>query len=64
MTALRALPAVFSLGLQQQLAYRWNYLLRAVFSALPLLVSWVFWGAVFQGRETVGHYTFAGILTY
>ena len=65
MTAsLRALPAVFSLGLQRQLAYRWNYFLRASFSALPLLVSWVFWGAVFQGRETVGNYTFAGILTY
>ena len=65
MTAsLRALPAVFSLGLQRQLAYRWNYFLRASFSALPLLVSWVFWGAVFQGRDTVGNYTFAGILTY
>ena len=63
-TTLRALPAVFSLGLQRQLAYRWNYFLRATFSALPLLVSWVFWGAVFQGRDTVGNYTLAGILTY
>ena len=62
--ALRALPAVFSLGLQRQLTYRWNYFLRATFSALPLLVSWVFWGAVFQGRDVVGNYTFAGILTY
>ncbi|NBQ65021.1 MAG: hypothetical protein EB079_05730 [Verrucomicrobia bacterium] len=62
--ALRALPAVFSLGLQQQLAYRWNYFLRSVFSALPLLVSWVFWGAVFRERATVGNYTLAGILTY
>ena len=41
--ALRALPTVFSIGLQRQLAYRWNYLLRALFSAVPLLVSWVFW---------------------
>ena len=65
MTAsLRALPAVFSLGLQRQLAYRWNYFLRAAFSALPLLVSFVFWGAVFEGRDVVGNYTFAGILTY
>lgn len=65
MTAsFRALPAVFSLGLQRQLAYRWNYFLRAAFSALPLLVSFVFWGAVFGDRQTVGNYTFAGILTY
>lgn len=64
MASLRALPAVFSLGLQRQLAYRWNYFLRALFSALSLLVSWVFWGAVFQERGSVGSYTFAGILTY
>jgi ABC-2 type transport system permease protein len=62
--ALRALPTVFSIGLQRQLAYRWNYLLRALFSAVPLLVSWVFWEAVFQGKETVGRYTLAGLLTY
>ncbi|NDI17864.1 MAG: hypothetical protein EBY83_07890, partial [Verrucomicrobia bacterium] len=56
---LSALPTVFSIGLQRQLAYRWNYLLRALFSAVPLLVSWVFWEAVFQGKETVGRYTLA-----
>ena len=63
-TALRALPAVFSLGLQRQLTYRWNYFLRAAFGAFSILVSWVFWGAIFQGRENVGNYTYAGILTY
>lgn len=61
---LRALPTVFSIGLQRQLAYRWNYLLRALFSAMPLLVSWVFWEAVFQHRSTVGPYTLPGLLTY
>lgn len=61
---LRALPSVFSVGLQRQLAYRWNYLLRALFSAMPLLVSWVFWQAVFQNRDTVGAYTLPGLLTY
>ncbi|MCX6936104.1 MAG: hypothetical protein NTZ01_07975, partial [Verrucomicrobia bacterium] len=61
--SLRALPVVFSIGLQRQLAYRWNYLLRALFSAVPLLVSWVFWEAVFQGKETVGNYTLASLLT-
>ena len=62
--SLTALPTVFSIGLQRQLAYRWNYLLRALFSAMPLLVSWVFWSAVFQGKETVGPYTLASLLTY
>ena len=61
---LRALPTVFSIGLQRQLAYRWNYLLRALFSAIPLLVSWVFWQAVFRTKETVGAYTLPGLLTY
>ena len=63
-STLRPLPTVFSIGLQRQLAYRWNYLLRALFSAMPLLVSWVFWQAVFQTRETVGAYTLPGLLTY
>ena len=63
-TSLTALPTVFSIGLQRQFAYRWNYLLRALFSAMPLLVSWVFWGAVFHGKETVGPYTLASLLTY
>lgn len=63
-SVLRPLPAVFSLGLQQQLAYRWNYLLRALFSSVPLLVSWVFWQAVFQNQTTVGGYTLPSILTY
>ena len=62
--SLSALPTVFSIGLQLQLAYRWNYLLRALFSAMPLLVSWVFWGAVFEGKSTVGSYTLASLLTY
>ncbi len=62
--SLSALPTVFSIGLQRQLAYRWNYLLRALFSAMPLLVSWVFWGAVFEGKSTVGSYTLASLLTY
>jgi ABC-2 type transport system permease protein len=62
--SLTALPTVFSIGLQRQFAYRWNYLLRALFSAMPLLVSWVFWGAVFHGKETVGPYTLASLLTY
>lgn len=62
--SLSALPTVFSIGLQRQLAYRWNYLLRALFSAMPLLVSWVFWEAVFAGKSTVGPYTLASLLTY
>jgi hypothetical protein len=62
--SLSALPTVFSIGLQRQLAYRWNYLLRALFSAMPLLVSWVFWSAVFEGKSTVGSYTLASLLTY
>lgn len=62
--SLTALPTVFSIGLQRQLAYRWNYLLRALFSAMPLLVSWVFWSAVFHGKKTVGPYTLASLLTY
>jgi len=62
--SLPALPTVFSIGLQRHFAYRWNYLLRALFSAMPLLVSWVFWGAVFQDKKTVGPYTLASLLTY
>src|SRR3954447_17575383 len=43
---------VFSIGLQDTFVYRWNFLLRAVFSVVPLLGTIFIWRAVFQARGT------------
>lgn len=42
--------SVFKLGLQNTFAYRWNYLLRAVFALVPLAGTVFLWRAIFKER--------------
>lgn len=42
---------IFSLGMQNSLVYRWNFLVRIVAGFVPLLGSVYLWRAVFQGAE-------------
>lgn len=55
---------VFVLGVQNTVVYRWNFLLRSIVSVLPLVVTYFLWGAAFQGRETVGGYTYPLMMAY
>ncbi|HEY2343420.1 MAG TPA: ABC-2 family transporter protein [Chthoniobacteraceae bacterium] len=41
---------VFSIGLQDTFVYRWNFLLRALFSIVPLFGTVFIWHAVFAAR--------------
>lgn len=48
---------IFSLGMQNSLVYRWNFLIRSIASFIPLLGSVFLWRAVFKSED--GH-SFAG----
>jgi ABC-2 type transport system permease protein len=47
---LRKYASVVVLGLQDTFVYRWNFLLRALFSVVPLLGTVYIWRAVFASR--------------
>jgi len=51
-------------GLQGNLIYRWNFLIRAGFSAFHLIVVFTLWGAVYAGRTEIGGFDVAQTMTY
>ncbi len=61
---LRLQAQVFNLGVQSNLIYRWNFLLRVLVSFVPLLGSVFLWNAVFAGQKSFAGYTFASMVAY
>jgi ABC-2 type transport system permease protein len=61
---LRLQAQIFSLGVQNNLIYRWNFLLRVLVGFVPLLGSVFLWNAVFAGRQTVAGYTYPAMVAY
>lgn len=55
---------VFLVGLQSNLIYRWNFLIRASFSAFHLVVVFMLWSAAFAGKTTIGGFDIAQTMTY
>ena len=55
---------VFGMGVQGALVYRWNFLIRAVFSILQLIVVLILWLAAFRGKETIGGFPLDQTITY
>jgi len=43
--------AVLSLGLQNTFVYRWNFLLRSLFSLVPLFGTVFVWRAIYGGTS-------------
>ena len=62
--SLRLQAQIFNLGVQTNLVYRWNFLLRVIVSFVPLLGSVFLWSAVFSGRQAVAGYTFNSMVAY
>jgi ABC-2 type transport system permease protein len=52
------------MGVQSALVYRWNFLIRAIFSILQLIVVIILWLAAFRGRETIGGFPLDQTITY
>lgn len=63
-SSLRLQAQIFNLGVQSNLIYRWNFLLRVLVSFVPLLGSVFLWNAVFQGKEAFAGYTFNSMVAY
>ncbi|KXU34205.1 hypothetical protein AXK12_07865 [Cephaloticoccus capnophilus] len=55
---------VFLVGLQSNLVYRWNFLLRGVFSLFHLLGVFILWSAAFSGNATIGGFDVRQTMTY
>jgi ABC-2 type transport system permease protein len=61
---LRKYGFVFQTGLQSALVYRWNFLLRGMFSLVHLTVVFILWGAAYAGQETIGGFDVRQTMTY
>ncbi|MDF9832213.1 ABC-2 type transport system permease protein [Ereboglobus sp. PH5-5] len=55
---------VFLVGLQSNLIYRWNFLIRASFSAFHLVVVFMLWSAAYEGKTEIGGFNVAQTMTY
>lgn len=57
---------IFSLGMQNSLVYRWNFLVRAIAGFVPLLGSVFLWKAVFAdaGNEAFAGYDYHKMMAY
>lgn len=56
----------FSLGVQNTLVYRWNFLIRALFGLIPVGAALYLWAALYQanGGQEVSGYSFQLMVTY
>ncbi len=55
---------VFALGVQNTVVYRWNFLLRAAVSLVPLVSTYFLWGAAFHGASSIAGYTYPAMMAY
>ncbi|MBT5902617.1 MAG: hypothetical protein HOH58_10985 [Opitutaceae bacterium] len=55
---------VFSVGLQSNIVYRWNFAMRAAFSLIHLAFVFILWRAAYQGETTIGGFSLHQTLTY
>jgi ABC-2 type transport system permease protein len=63
-SSFRLQAQIFNLGVQSNLIYRWNFLLRVLVSFIPLLGSVFLWNAVFAGQKAFAGYTFKSMVAY
>ena len=57
--------SVFTTGLQNTFVYRWNFLLRSLFSIVPLAGTVFIWRALFESRgEDIRGYSFGQMVYY
>src|SRR5476651_2396477 len=62
--SFRLQAQIFNLGVQSNLIYRWNFLLRVLVSFVPLMGSVFLWNAVFSGHQGFAGYTFTSMVAY
>lgn len=62
--SLRLQAQIFNLGVQSNLIYRWNFLVRVLVGFVPLIGSVFLWNAVFAGQRAFAGYTFNSMVAY
>lgn len=58
---------VINIGIQNNLAYRFNFLMRTLFGFIPLIAVVSLWKTIYAGKGAdgmVGTYTLAGMISY
>jgi ABC-2 type transport system permease protein len=55
---------VFAMGLQAGIVYRWNFLMRVVFSMLQLAVVTVTWRAIYGNKSEIAGRSFEELMSY
>ena len=56
---------IFTVGLQNTLVYRVNFLIRALFNLVPLMAIVAMWQAIYSGKASdISGYTLAGMISY
>lgn len=61
---MRKYGEIVKLSFKAQLVYRFDVVLGAVFSVTKILLAFVLWGAIFEGRAQVGGFGFQDMLSY
>jgi ABC-2 type transport system permease protein len=64
LAVLNKYRSIFTVGLQSNLVYRWNFAVRASFSLVHLAFVFVLWGAAFSGQTGIGGFDLRQTLTY
>ena len=54
----------FLVGLQSNLVYRWNFVIRGFFSLFHLAVVVILWGAAYAGSHDIGGFGLGQTITY
>jgi ABC-2 type transport system permease protein len=55
---------VFAIGVQDTFVYRWNFLLRSLFSIIPLIGTVFVWRAVCGSESSVSNYSLSSMVFY
>jgi ABC-2 type transport system permease protein len=63
-SAVSLYAQIYNIGVQNTLTYRWNFLLRAVLSFVPLLGGVFLWQAVLGKEGEINGYSYEMILSY
>src|SRR6516225_623617 len=64
---MRKYRHVLSIGIQNNLTYRFNFLARSIFGLIPLIAILYVWRTIYAGKggeANVAGYSFAGMVTY
>lgn len=61
---MRKYWAISKVYIKTQLVWRADVIFNMIFTVTKILFAWLLWGTVFQNRDTVGQFTFHGMLSY